>query len=131
MSPPTEAAEDIKGTPFRYLLLKRMIVGGEAGLAQVVFRSEVLDVYRGRQGFAIYRTNSAGKLQKRDGWYIDFGITEGDTRVHTSVANLARLPDEERGHWLEYAVTQPLNEKFLRMQLGAGHCTDDGEVRAW
>jgi hypothetical protein len=113
------------------LLLRRLLLGGEAKLAQVVFRSEVLDAYRSRDGVAIYRTNSAGKLQQRGGWYVDFGITDGDTRIHTSLQNLEALPEQERLHWLDYAVTPPLNEKFLRMQLGAGACTDDGDVRAW
>ncbi len=130
MTAESEAPADVGVAPFRFMLLRRLLVNGESGLAQISFRSEVLARYRGSDGFKIYRTDSAGKLQRRDGWSLDFGIVEGDSRIHTSLTNLGRIPEDERAHWLDHAVTLPLNEKFLKMQMGV-HCADDGEIRAW
>ena len=102
------------------------------GLAQVWFRSAVLDKYRGASGFRVLRSNSAGRVRVAGGWTLDFGIADDDRLIHVSAADLAqRLPPAERQHWLEHVVTLPVSGTFLVMRLGAGHCMDDGDVRDW
>jgi hypothetical protein len=112
-------------------LLVHRLLSGEQALAQLVFDSEVLESYRRRGGFKVFRTNSAGKLQQQGGWYVDFGISADSGQIHTSVGNLAKLPEEERAHWAEHARLPEFAERFLKMQLAGGSCTDDGEVRSW
>jgi hypothetical protein len=108
------------------------VLGGDASLAQVWFDQRVLDKYRTQTGYRVIRTNSAGRVQIRGGWTLDFGITEDSQLIHASAADLAqRLPAAERRHWTSFLVGLPVSPTFLTMRLGAGHCLDDGDVRAW
>jgi hypothetical protein len=110
----------------------RKVLAGEAGLAQIWFRSGVLDTYRTMSGFRVLRSNSAGRIRASGGWTLDFGIADDDRLIHVSAADLAqRLPPGERQHWLEHILTPPASGTFLVMRLGAGHCMDDGDVRDW
>ena len=111
-------------------LLAHRLLGGDQAQAQLAFDPAVLHVYRER-GFKIYRTDSAGKLQQPGGWYIDFGITAGDSVIHTSLSNLAKLPEGERGQWASHVLWPEMSTPFLKMQIGGASCNDDGEVRAW
>lgn len=108
------------------------VLGGDASLAQVWFDQCVLDKYRTQTGYRVIRTNSAGRVQIRGGWTLDFGITEDSQLIHASAADLAqRLPAAERRHWTSFLVGLPVSPTFLTMRLGAGHCLDDGDVREW
>jgi hypothetical protein len=51
--------------------------------------------------------------------------------LHVQAAELLRLPESEREHWAEHALTLPSSRMFLSMRLAPGSCFDDGEVRAW
>ena len=114
---------------YRQLLAHRVLNGDQAQ-AQVLFDPAVLQAYRDR-GFKVYRTDSAGKLQQPGGWYVDFGIVAGDGVIHTSLANLGKLPEGERAHWAGFVTWPELSDRFLKMQLGGGSCSDDGEIRTW
>lgn len=110
------------------------VLGGDIGFAQVWFHQAVLDKYRAAasSGYRVIRTNSAGRVQIRGGWTLDFGISDDDRLIHASAADLAqRLPAAERKHWTQHLVGLPVSPTFLTMRLGAGHCLDDGEVRTW
>jgi hypothetical protein len=108
------------------------VLGGDPSLAQVWFDQRVLDKYRTQTGYRVIRTNSAGRVQIRGGWTLDFGITEDSQLIHASAADLAqRLPAAERRHWTSFLVGLPVSPTFLTMRLGAGHCLDDGDVREW
>ena len=108
------------------------VLAGDASLAQVWFDQRVLDKYRTQTGYRVIRTNSAGRVQIRGGWTLDFGITEDSQLIHASAADLAqRLPAAERRHWTSFLVGLPVSPTFLTMRLGAGHCLDDGDVREW
>jgi hypothetical protein len=108
------------------------VLGGDTGFAQVWFHQAVLDKYRSASGYRVIRTNSAGRVQIRGGWTLDFGISDDDRLIHASAADLAqRLPAAERRHWTGHLAGLPVSPTFLTMRLGAGHCLDDGEVREW
>jgi hypothetical protein len=113
-------------------LMYRKVLAGDTGLAQIWFRSAVLDRYRTLNGFRVIRTNSAGRIKAPGAWTLDFGIADDDTLIHVSAADLAqRLPAAERQHWLDHMFAPPVSGTFLVMRLGAGHCMDDGDVRDW
>ena len=108
------------------------VLGGDTGFAQVWFHQGVLDKYRSQTGYRVIRTNSAGRVQIRGGWTLDFGISDDGRLIHASAADLAqRLPAAERKHWTSFLVGLPVSPTFLTMRLGAGHCLDDGDVREW
>lgn len=113
-------------------LAARRLMAGTPGLAQVWFRSQVLDRYRANTGYKILRTNSAGRVRGNQ-WSLDFGIAgESDLLIHLSASDLAeRLPEGEREHWAAHLAGLPVSANFLTMQLTRGACIDDGELRAW
>ena len=113
-------------------LIYGRVLAGDTGLVQVWFRQQVLDRYRELAGYRVLRSNTAGRVQVRGAWTLDFGISDGDQLIHASAADLAqRLPQGERRHWLNHIVAPPVSGTFLVMRLGAGHCMDDGDVREW
>lgn len=113
-------------------LVYRKVLAGEIGLTPVWFDQHVLDRYRETAGYRVIRTNSAGRLRGPGNWTLDFGISDGDRLIHASAADLGqRLPPAERQHWLGFVVAPPVSGTFLVMRMGAGHCMDDGDVRAW
>jgi hypothetical protein len=118
--------------PQRAVLYLR-VLGGDSGASQIWFDQRVLDRYRGREGFRVIRTDTAGRVRAPAGWSLDFGISDGDRLIHASAADLAqRVPGSERQHWIGYLVTLPVSRTFLTMRLGgAGSCIDDGELRDW
>ncbi len=97
-------------------------------MAQLVFRVAVLDKYL-QSGTTIQRTDTVGRV-KAASWSLDFGIAAPEDRVHTSVAGMNRLPEEERAHWLEHVEEALFSANFLKMQSGHS-CVDDGGFRAW
>src|SRR5689334_19406310 len=126
------ATESAPATPPQVGMLYRRVLGGDAGLVQVWFTSNVLDKYRGTSGFRVLRTNSAGRLRSSGGWTLDFGIADDGRLIHVSAADLAqRVPTGDKPHWLAHVATLPVSGTFLVMRLGAGHCMDDGDVRDW
>lgn len=110
-------------------------LGGFAGVAQVWFRAEVLERYRGTPGFTIQRTDSVGRV-RGGSWRLDFGIVDttasGLSVIHTSIGDLAdRLPEGERAHWAAHAWAPEASTNFLLMQATKGACIDDGDTRDW
>jgi hypothetical protein len=107
------------------------VLSGQHDLAQLWFRSEVLDKYLGADGYKTVRTNSVGRVRGPQ-WMVDFGIAgEGDDLVHLSVREAARIPETERAHWSAHAAGMPVSANYVTMQLTRGACIDDGDVRAW
>ncbi len=115
------------------VLIRRALMRHDPALLQLSFDAAVLYRYRGHEGFAVIRTNTAGRVRKQGGWAIDFGIAPGEASIHTSWHALdAGLPAEEQDHWAAHCVeSAALSENFLRMQLAPGSCFDDGDVRTW
>lgn len=123
-------------SPPGYKDLLGRILEGRSGLQQVWFDAAVLDKYRGRDDYQLLRTDSAGQLRRSRTWTVDFGIVEDEsgrsTLLHLPAESLgARLPAAEREHWQQHAVSLPVSEHFITMQLHPGACIDDGELRTW
>ncbi len=50
-------------------MLLRRVLGGAPQLAQVWFRAEVLDRYRGLAGYRVIRTDTVGRCGAPSGWW--------------------------------------------------------------
>lgn len=110
--------------------LYRRAFAGDAGVLPVFFDVQVLDRYRGLDGYTLKRTNTVGRLKQEGGFSLDFGITPTEDMVHVPAAALSeRLPERERAHWLWHMVSFPPSRAFLQMQLHLGSCFDDGDLR--
>ena len=107
-------------------------LGGDLGVVHLWFTQDVLDRYRGRDGWRVIRTNSVGRIRSGEGWSLDFGIADAGQLIHTSAAELSqRLPAPERQHWAQHVVAPAASRTFLTMRLAPGSCIDDGELREW
>jgi hypothetical protein len=113
-------------------LLAKRVLGGALGLAQLWFREQVLDKYRGASGYRVLRTDTVGRLRGPQ-WTLDFGIAGPDEGlIHVSAADASeRIPAGERDHWAAHAGAVPASANFVLMQLTRGACVDDGDVRPW
>ena len=99
-------------------------------LAQVVLRVAVLDLYLTQNDVKVTRTETVGRV-KAAAWSVDFGIAADEQTIHVSISTLQqRLPEAERGHWLEHVDAAPFSENFLKMQSSHA-CIDDGDFRVW
>jgi hypothetical protein len=113
------------------LLYRRAFASQDALPAQLGFDAAVLDKYRGAAGYSLIRTDTVGRLKREGGWSIDVGIGEGRT-IHAAIGDIIhKLPDAEREHWAQHAVSLPMSKMYLQMRLSPGSCFDDGEVRPW
>ncbi|MBE3589789.1 MAG: hypothetical protein IMW98_03045 [Firmicutes bacterium] len=108
----------------------RRVLGGQPERVQLFFDAAVLERYRGRPGFTLQRTDTAGRLKQAGGFTLEFGLAAGDSLIHLAAADIAaRLPESEREHWLAHLVTLPHSRHFVRVQMTPGSCFDDGEIR--
>ncbi|HEX5370849.1 MAG TPA: hypothetical protein VFY10_15685 [Dehalococcoidia bacterium] len=113
------------------IAVRRALASGDATTLQLHFEVAVLDRYRGASGMSIVRTDTVGRVRKQGGWSLDFGISPDEDMVHLPVASLLNLPEAEREHWAQHALTLPASRMFLSMRLAPGSCFDDGELRQW
>lgn len=112
--------------------LYKRVLGGEYAQAQVWFDQHVLDRYREQEGARVIRTNSAGRVRAPAGWSLDFGISGDDRLIHAPVSDVGqRVPEGERGHWLQHLVMPATSETFVLMRLFGAACMDDGDLRGW
>jgi hypothetical protein len=106
-------------------------LNGDLGRLQMWFEPRVLDKYRAQSGTRVMRTNTAGRVRS-SAWSLDFGIAEGESLIHASLADLTqRLPEGEREHWAQHVSAPATSRNFLLMRFGGGACIDDGEIRDW
>jgi hypothetical protein len=114
------------------ILYRRALSQGSPDLLQLCFAAEVLDAYRGKDGYSVIRSDSAGRVKQDGGWSLDFGIAAEDRLIHASWRDLVnRLPESEHAHWANHAVATDLSANFLQMQMAPGSCFDDGDIRPW
>ena len=126
------AASAPEATAVRRLALSRALAGGAPDLYPVRFRAEVIDRYRAMPGVRLVRTRSVGRVALPRRWALDVGIDDEAGEVSVTLRGLAaQLPAEEREHWLRHLADEPGSAAYLRMQLAAGACIDDGESGDW
>ena len=131
-----EVVREVMASRARTRLTLRAL-SGFPGVAQVWFRAEVLDRYKGVPGCVIQRTDTVGRVRSAS-WRLDFGIAgttvdgSGPAVIHASIGDLAeRLPEGERAHWAAHAWVPEASTNFLVMQATKGACIDDGDTRDW
>lgn len=102
--------------PNAKLLFGAMTQKKQPELAQLFFRSEVLNRYRETEGYRIIRTDTSGRVSKPGGFSVDFGISgDGDAYIHIPAqAWVYKIPQNEQEHWLNHLVSLPMSENFLR-----------------
>lgn len=117
--------------PWTRVIYSRAFTRADPALVQIRFQAAVLNRYRER-GLEIKRTNTVGRVKKRGGWSLDFGIGEGDRTIHTGLgALLQNLPEQELEHWADHVAQSDLSENFCKMGLHPGSCIEDGDLRDW
>ena len=111
--------------------VRRALASGDPANIEVHFDVAVLERYRERAGVSIIRTNTVGRVRQQGGWAVDFGIAPEETSIHVPYKTLSELPEAEREHWSQFALSGPASKMFLQMRLQPSACYDDGEVRPW
>src|SRR3972149_5295865 len=98
--------------PWARVVYSRVFATGEPGPVLVRFHAAGLDRYR-EQGLDIKRTDTVGRVRKRGGWSLDFGIGRGDATIHASLGDLLeKLPSQELPHWADHVVQPDLSENY-------------------
>ncbi|MGH8103505.1 MAG: hypothetical protein ACREJQ_03175 [bacterium] len=133
---PDEGAGDAPWTQSDTLLRERFcrktLETGDSRLAQVWMDAAVQNRYRGMADYALGRTNTIGRLTRRNLWTLDFGIASGEALIHASLSELVNiLPASERDHWANHVVSLPYSEHFIATRLAPASCIDDGDFRPW
>jgi len=113
------------------ITVRRGLAADDTSNLPLHFEAEVLDRYRGIEGYSIIRTDTVGRLRRDGGWSIDFGIAPDETLIHVAIGDLPRIPPAERDHWAGFATALPSSQMYLQMRLAPGSCFDDGELRKW
>jgi hypothetical protein len=113
------------------MLLQRALAARDPGRLLLRFHASVVDRYRERGGKVI-RTRTVGRITFPGRWSLDVGIAADDSEVQLPMQDLMdRLPEEEREHWLDHLVQEPVSLNFLRMRTAGAACIDDGEAGPW
>src|SRR5574341_2628620 len=111
-------------------LYGRILKEGNALLAPVFLRVEVLQKYHETAAYSVVRTDTIGRLRRPGAWMIDFGIAEDEQTIDVTLDDLMhRLPEAERAHWIEHIVTPALSGNFVKAKLSPITCIEDGELR--
>lgn len=113
-------------------LFTDVLQGEKIGKMQLFFHPDVLNRYRENDNYAIIRTDTSGRLSKKGGWSLDFGISgEDDRLIHTAVESFSgRIPKPEHEHWLAHLVSLPISANYIKGLIRPG-CLDDGPIRKW
>jgi len=111
--------------------MRRALSLEDPSLLPLFFEVAVLERYLSAPGFSIIRTDTVGRVKKEGGWALDFGIAPDESILHLTWRDLSMLPEAEREHWGQHAVSLPASKMFLQMRLAPGSCADDGELRKW
>jgi len=113
-------------------LYSDILQGEKTNKVQLFFQSDILDHYRDNDNYVIIRTDTSGRISKKGGWSLDFGISgEADRLIHTAVESFVqRVPKPEHEHWLAHLVSLPVSANYIKGLIRPG-CLDDGPIRKW
>lgn len=123
------ATTPIRSAAIEYTCISQALVAKDPTLIPLAIRPEILAAYTS-DGLKLYRTRTAGQVHG-DGWKLDFGILDDEALLTVTYGDVLRLPKKERERVAEHVVNPALNARFLKMRLGMGACTDEGEIRVW
>ncbi len=119
----------IRSEALEYTCISQALVAKDPTLIPLALRPQILEEYHSA-GLKLYRTRTAGQVHG-DGWRLDVGILAEEGLLTVMLGDVLRLPKKERERVAGHVVTPALNARFLKMRLGMGACTDEGEITAW
>lgn len=123
------ATTPIRSKEMEFAYLLQVLAAKDHALFPVAIDASVLLEYA-KEGATLYRTKTAGQVRTSE-WKLDFGILDEEGVINVTLGDLFRLPKGERERLAAHLVTPPLNARFLKLRLGMGGCTDEGEIEAW
>lgn len=123
------ATTPIRSKEMEYAYLLHVLASKDYDMLPVAIDAAVLQEYA-KEGATLYRTRTAGQVRMAE-WKLDFGILDREGVINVTLGDLFRLPKSERERLAAHLVSPPLNARFLKMRLGMGACTDEGEVEPW
>lgn len=123
------ATTPIRSREMEYAYFVHALSTRDASMMPVAIDASVLGEYA-REGASLFRTRTAGQV-RHAGWKLDFGILDADGLLTVTLGDLFALPKKERERLAEHVVAPPLNARFLKLRLGMGACTDEGEIESW
>lgn len=123
------ATTPVRSKEMEYAYMLHVLSAKEYDMLPVAVDAAVLSEYA-KEGAALYRTKTAGQVRTSE-WKLDFGILDREGVINITLGDLFRLPRAERERLASYLVSPPLNARFLKMRLGMGACTDEGEIQPW
>src|SRR5690606_39017110 len=111
METPVQRIQDVT---IAKTLFTDIFQGEKVNKVQLFFLSDILNKYRENDNFVIIRTDTSGRLSKKGGWSLDFGISGGEDRlIHTAVESFVhRVPKPEHEHWLAHLVSLPVSANY-------------------
>ena len=123
------ATTPVRSKELEYVYYLQAFSTKDHTLIPIAIDAKVLEEYAGH-GAKLYRTKTSGQVRTAE-WRLDFGILDDEGVICVTLGDLFRLPKEERERLAEHVVSPPLNARFLKLKMGGGACTDEGEVETW
>lgn len=123
------ATTPVRSKEMEYAYLLQVMAAKDHALLPIAVDAAVLLEYA-KEGASLYRTKTAGQVRTSE-WKLDFGILDREGLINVTLGDLFRLPKSERERLAAHIVSPPLNARFLKLRLGMGGCTDEGEIEAW
>jgi len=123
------ATTPIRSKELEYVYFLQAFSTKDHSLMPVAIDGKVLEEYA-EEGATLYRTRTAGQVRTAE-WKLDFGILDDEGVINVTLGDLFRLPKKERERLAQYVAGQPLNARFLKLRMGGGACTDEGEIESW
>ncbi len=126
---PGTGPADPRTAALAFAYYRRLLAGDEVGRGHLHFQVAVLDRYL-EAATSVMRSDTVGRV-KAPSWSLDFGLAPGEGLLHAVTADLARLPEAERDHWLHHLWATQFSANYLAMLLHPGSCIEDGDTRVW
>lgn len=123
------ATTPVRSKEIEYVYFLQAFSTKDHTLIPVVIDGSVLEEYA-KEGAKLYRTKTSGQVRTKE-WKLDFGILDDEGVITVTLGDLFRLPKKERERLAQHVADQPLNARFLKLRMGGGACTDEGEIETW
>jgi len=123
------ATTPLRSKEMEYVYFLQAFSTRDHTLVPVAIDGKVLQEYAA-EGAKLYRTKTAGQVRTAE-WKLDFGILDEDGVINVTLGDIFRLPQSERERLAAHVVGGPYNARFLKLRMGGGACTDEGEIESW
>lgn len=123
------ATTPVRSKELEYVYFLQAFATRDHTLIPVAIDGKVLETYAS-EGATLYRTKTSGQVKTAE-WRLDFGILDEEGLINVTLGDVFKLPKKERERLAAHVVGQPLNARFLKLRMGGGACTDEGEIESW